>query len=156
MNAKISLSVVLLSIILFFACKKTTSPTVLQLTLANIDSITGIYIGTTSGDSIYTDSNGKQTVNSFSWPDTLNITSPDTSNIIVASKYFTVNYPYGDSLTQYDSVTILQNETLGQNGYVIYNTVLTDTANLVNHIVINTQYTYNKNLVTNVYLYKRQ
>lgn len=136
--------------------KNVPAPSILQVTEANIDSITGLYVGITSGDSIVTAPDGSQSIHSFAWPDTLNITSPDTTNIIVASKYYTVNYPYGDSLTQYDSVTILQNQTLGDNGFVLYNTVLTDTANLINHIVINTQYTYTKNVVTNVHLLKRQ
>ena len=155
MNVKLTAVIVLSVIVLFFACKKNVpAPTVLQVTQADIDSITGIYVGTTSGDSIVTAANGTQTINSFSWPDTLTVTSPDTSNIIVASKYYTVNYPYSDALTQY-TLTTLQNETLGNNGYVIYNTVLTDTADLINHIVINTQYSYSKNVVTNVYLLRR-
>jgi len=157
MNVKLTVVVVLSVIVLFFACKKNVpAPTILQVTQADIDSITGMYIGITSGDSIVTAADGTQTINSFSWPDTLKITSPDTTNIIVVSKYYTVDYPYSDALTQYDSVTTLQYEALGNNGYVLYNTVLTDTANNVNHVVINTQYSYVKNLVTNVYLYKRQ
>ena len=156
MNLKLTAFIALSLAVLFFACKKNVpAPSVLQVTEADIDSITGIYVGTTSGDSIVTAPDGTQTVKSFSWPDTLNVTSPDTTNIIVTSKYYAINYPYGDSLTQYDSVTVLQNQTLGDNGFVLYNTVLTDTANLINHIVINTQYTYTKNVVTNAYLLRR-
>ncbi len=158
MTIKLRLSVLLLTVVSCFSCKKsttTTTNTTSVSTIANIDSITGFYAGTTSGDSIYTNANGNQVIYSFSWPDTLQVTSPDTANIIATSKYYTINYSYSYNLTATDSITVLQNYTLGDNGYIAYNTVLLDTANSVNHIIINTWYSYTKHTVTNVTLYKR-
>lgn len=157
MTVKLRLSIILIAVVSCFSCKKSTTatPTATASTIANIDSITGYYAGITSGDSIFTNADGSQALHSFSWPDTLHISSPDTASIIVTSKYFTINYSYGDSLTAVDSVTTLQNVALGQNEYVVYNTILTDTANNINHLIINTWYNYTKHVVSNVRLYKR-
>ena len=158
MGLKVRLSVVVLLVISVYSCKKsasTATPTVKASTIANIDSITGYYVGTTSGDSIYTKSDGSQVINSFSWPDTLHITSPDTATIIASSKYYTISYFYGDSLTAADSVTTLRNQTTGENGYVVFSSSLLDTANSINHLIINIAHNYNKRLTSNVTLYKR-
>ena len=161
MNVKHSLYIIVLLISICFSCKKSTTtatPVVAVSTTANIDSITGTYTGTTSGDSIYTfvDTNGvaHQWLQSFSWPDTILVTSSDTATITAMSKYYNISYFYGDSLT-IDSVTVLQNQVLGQNGYVINNTILTDTANNINHLIINVWYNYNKHLTSTVALLKR-
>ena len=157
MNFKVSLSIIILLAATCFCCKKSTTatPTILVSTAANIDSITGIYTGITSGDSIFTKPDGSQVLQSFSWPDTLQITSPDSATIIATAKYYTTTYTYGDSLTATDSITTLQNLAQGPTGYVTYNTTLLDTANNINHVIVNIYYTYNKHIISNVTLYKR-
>jgi len=159
MNVKtVSIALILL-IFVCFSCQKNNnnnvSPT---LTIPNIDSIKGYYYGITSGDSIYTytDGSGKkqQWIQSFSWNDTLYVTSADTASITAASKYYTLNFGYGDSLTV-NYITFLQNQTLGQNGYVIYNASLCDTTLTEDHLTINIWYSYNKHIVSNFVLYSR-
>jgi len=167
MNVKYQLPVII--IFLLFVClscnknNNSTSTNTATTTIANIDSITGTYTGITSVDSIYnyTDSAGKaqQWVHSFSWPDTLHVTSADTASITVVSKFYTVTFPYGDSLTL-DYITDLQNTT-GQNGYLAYNATLIDTTYFGNpligadHINVTVGYGYNKYYYSNVALYSR-
>ena len=120
----------------------------------------GYYAGITSGDSLYyyTDSAGivRYKIQSFSWPDSLVVTSPDSVSIAIASKFYNITFGYGDSLTLFDSVSYLQNYTLGQSGNIVYNAVLIDTANNINHIGVTIAYGYNKNITSNFALYKRQ
>lgn len=160
--SSICLLFIALSVVFSFGCKKsnnTSGTTTNNNTVEKIDSMVGYYYGTTSGDSIYSysDSTGThQWLNSFSWADTLVVTSPDTININIASKYYAVNFYYGDSLTMYDSVTNLQNSNVAQNGYVISNAIFSDTANGVNHIAVSVWYGYAKHLTSNFKLYKRK
>ena len=158
MNVKHVLASLLLLTVVCFSCKKNKSTVVPTTTVANIDSITGHYYGTTSGDSIYsyTGTGGvqEQVVKSFSWTDTLNVTSSDTAHITVSSNYYNVTFTYGDSLTIYP-FTFLQNDVAGQNGYISFNSTLSDTTGGVNHLIINVWYSYNKHYTSDVLLYKR-
>ena len=160
MNIKLGIAAVLV-IFGCYSCKKsnTATPTVATIgSAANIDSIAGYYVGTTSGDSIYTYTDGtgavKQWIQSFSWPDTIQLSSADSISITAASKYYNITYGYGDSLT-FEFVSYLQNQTLGQNGYSAYNTTLVDSANSVNHVIIDVWYSYNKHYQSNVTLLRR-
>ena len=159
MNVKHVLASLLLLTVICFSCKKNQTTVVPTTTVANIDSITGHYYGTTSGDSIYNSYTGtggvqEQVVKSFSWVDTLNVTSSDTAHITVSSNYYNVTFTYGDSLTIYP-FTFLQNDVAGQNGYVSFNSTLSDTTGGVNHLIINVWYSYNKHYTSDVLLYKR-
>jgi hypothetical protein len=157
-------SVIILLVVVFCACKKSTNNTtaVATTTIADIDSLTGHYAGTTSFDSIYTytDSTGntQQWVHSAVWPDTLLVTANDTASVTVTSKFYTVTLPYGDSLT-FDYITNLQTTT-GQNGYLTYSATLIDTtyvlsALALDHMVVNLGYGYNKYYHSNATLYSR-
>jgi hypothetical protein len=160
MNVRFQLALAML-LLVCFSCKKSNNSTTTSSTLittVNIDSMKGYYVGTTSGDSIYvyTDTAGKkqQWVHTFTGQDTLVVTSPDTATITVSSKYYTISFPYGDSLT-FSYVTNLQKASLEDNGYYVYNAQLTDTASGVNHMLVNVNYSYVKNIISNVLLYKR-
>jgi len=159
MTVKRLLACVLLISVFCYSCKKSNNATVTSLTTAaNIDSLVGHYQGTTSGDSVYdyTDSLGNkaQWVHSFSVPDTLIVTSPDTATILVTSKYYSVSFPYGDSLT-FAYVTNLQNGLAIDNGYFQCNAVMTDTTDGPNHMIVNLEFSYTKNVISNVTLYQR-
>ena len=166
MNVKHQLALIIMSFVFVcFSCKKSSNSNTTSVstsTIANIDSLEGTYSGTTSVDSIYTytDSTGKteQWVRSFTWPDTLTVTATDTVSITVVSKFYSVTFPYYDSLT-FDYITDLQNTT-AQNGYLAYNATLIDTTSVaslldVNHLLINVGYGYNKYYYSNFVLYRR-
>jgi hypothetical protein len=160
----LALSIALV-VLVNFSCKKSSSTTAViasQNSSIYIDSIAGYYAGTTSGDSVYTyiDSTGKpaQWVHSFSLPDTIFVSSPDSISIHVSSKYFAAVLPYGDSLTitsvdintDIASVsTMLQNTVLGQ--FTSFN----DTASSINHIILNVGNSGAKSFQSSVYLYNR-
>lgn len=161
MNVKLLLASIILCTLVCFSCKKSstsTSVTPSATTIANIDSLTGSYAGSTRVDSLYsyTDSAGisHSWLNSFGVADTFKITSSDTTNITVASKLYSLKFSYGDSLTLY-SVTNLQNENLNENSYVTYKATLSDTSAGINHIVVNIWYGYNKHYFSSFYLYSR-
>lgn len=159
MDVKRILVPVILFIFICYSCKKNNNNVVTPTsTIANIDSITGSYYGTTTGDSLfsYKDSTGvmHQWVHSFTWADTLQVTSSDTLNITVVSKFYTITFPYYDSLTLYP-LTYLTIGTPGQGANGSYNASLTDTTDLINHLVVNVWYGYNKQYTSNVLLYKR-
>jgi hypothetical protein len=120
----------------------------------------GYYAGSTSGDSLYyyVDLAGKlqYAVRSFSWPDSIVITAADTASITVTSRYYNITFPYYYYLTAFDSVSFLQNDSIGVGGYAPLNATLIDTANGVNHIAINISYGANKNITSSYALYKRQ
>jgi len=145
-----------------FSCKKsnTTTTTTGQTSVtANIDSIKGYYHGTTTGDSIYyySDSAGivQYAVRSFSNIDTLIVTSADTTSISVASKYYSVTFPYLYYYTGSDSVTVLIYQAHGDGGNITKSVVLVDSANNVNHININYSGGHNKRFTSTFALYKR-
>jgi hypothetical protein len=170
MNAMRSLLLVILLMFIFFSCKKSNNSavaTTVTTTTANIDSMTGHYYGVTSGDSIYTyiDSTGKpqQWLRSFSWSDTLIVTSSDSVSITAQAKYYTITFPYGDSLSlPGDSlglvnniITNLQSEVTNQNGYATYAASFCDTTIEYDHITINVLYGYSKRISSSFYLYSR-
>lgn len=161
-----SVSIVLISLIVVacYSCKKSSNTVVTtpSTIYTNIDSMTGFYAGTTSGDSIYTytDASGKpqQWIHSFSFPDTLTVTSPDTTTIAVSSKYYNTSFSYGDSLSLVFTnvttdvsytVTTLQNQISGQT------TTFTDSTSGINHVIVKTSNGYMKSVTSNVTLYKR-
>ena len=153
----------LLFVLFCFSCKKssTTTTTAATNTLAaNIDSIKGYYAGTTKGDSIYyyTDTAGKVQygIRTFSSYDSLIVTSADTANITVASKYYNVTFPYVYYYTLADSTTYLQYYTQAESGYVGYYASLVDSANNVNHITVSVAPGHSKHFASTFVLYKRQ
>ncbi len=164
MKVKLVSAAVVLSILFCYSCKKTkttTTTSALELAIiANIDSMKGYYAGTTSGDSVYyyTDTSGtvKYGIRSFSWPDSLVVTSADTASITVVSRTYTVTFPYSYYYTSIDSVSYLRQYTPGDGGYLPFNAFLVDTANGINHLAINISYGANKHMTSNFALYKRQ
>ena len=169
MNVMRRLLLVMLLGFIFFSCKKSNNSTVAATVTntANIDSIIGRYYGVTSGDSIYTytDSTGKQQqwLRSFSWIDTLVVTSADSVSIAAQAKYYAVTFAYGDSLSlPGDSlglvnniITNLQTVVTNQSGYAAYTAYLCDTTIEYDHIIINILYGYNKRISSSFYLYSR-
>ncbi len=165
MNVKLVPVALILFVLFFYSCKKTTTTTTTSslslYTIGVIDSMKGYYAGTTSGDSVYyyTDSAGvvQHTIRSFSWADSLVITSADdTASILASSRSYAITFPYYYYLTGVDSVSYLQYYTLAQGGYTPINAFFVDTANNINHIAINISYGYSKRLTSNFALYKRQ
>ena len=152
---------VLLIALFCFACKKssTSSTTTFIPAAEYIDSITGYYSGTTTGDSIYyyTDTAGKvqYAIRSFSIADSLVVTSADTTSITVASRYFSVTFPYVYYYTGSDSVTVLLYQSTGTAGNITSSAVLVDTANNINHINLNVSAGQNKRFTSTFALYKR-
>ncbi len=154
-------AIVLLFSVIGYSCKKkknnntTVTPTTTQ---ANIDSLVGFYYGTTSGDSLYsyTDTAGvlHQTVHSFSWTDSVFVVANDTTTVTVASKFYTVTFPYTNGLTV-GSITNLFCQFANYGNYGTYTVNLTDTTNTANHLVVRSAYGYSKNYITDVLLYKR-
>ena len=171
MSAKLQTATVLLLVFVFFACKKTSTSTTNTSTVStaipNIDSIKGYYQGSTAGDSLYSwvESSGieHQWLHSFTWADSVNVTSADTFHVTVASKYNKITIPYGDSLTYLtlkDTATLciatsLQLQNVSENGYVSYNATLADTTDGFNHLVINVWYSYNKHYKSDLWLSRR-
>ena len=152
----------LLFVIFCFSCKKssTTTTTTTQTSVAaNIDSIKGYYYGTTTGDSVYyyTDTAGtvQYAIHSFSNPDSLVVTSADTTSITVASKYYSITFPYVYYYTGSDSVTFLVYNAQGQGGNITTSAVLVDTANNINHINVNISTGQHKRFTSTFALYKR-
>ena len=156
------LPAVLLCAIIWFSCKKSNSSsnnTTYISAQELIDSITGSYSGTTSGDSIYyyVDTAGKVQygIRSFSVADSLVVTSADTNSITVASRFYSVTFPYVYYYTGSDSVTILQQHSTGTAGNIISTAILVDTANNINHINFNMSAGQNKRFTSSFALYKR-
>jgi len=158
--------ILILSIVLIcFSCNKnnnTATVAVPTSVYANIDSVTGKYAGITSGDSLYTYTDSatgqvKQWVHSYSWPDTLLVTSADTTTITVTSKFYTVSFPYQVGST-YTSINV--NTDIGNTETVIgtvqggQNVSLSDTTDGDNHLIINFS-NGQKSTTSNVYLYSR-
>jgi hypothetical protein len=171
MNVNSTILPIVLLVFIFFSCKKnsnTSTTTVVTSTTANIDSMEGYYYGVTSGDSIYTytDSTGKQVqwLRSFSSLDTLIVTSSDSVSITATGKYYTITFPYGDSLSlPGDSlglvnniITTLQTVVTNQNGYASFVANFCDTTLEYDHLGINVQYGYSKHLTSDFALYSKQ
>jgi len=171
MSVKRTLLLVTLLVFIFFSCKKSSTTAVTATSAVNtalIDSVLGYYYGVTSGDSIYTyiDSTGKQKqwLRSFSWLDTLIVTTADSVSFTASSKTYNITFPYGDSLAVYgDSlglvnniVTTLQTIATNQNGYAYYSATFCDTTLEYDHLTINVQYGYSKRVTSNFVLYSKQ
>jgi len=171
MNVKSTILPVVLLMFIFFSCKKSSNtPTaiVTTSTRANIDSMEGYYYGITAGDSIYTltDSTGKQQqwLRSFSSLDTLVVTSTDSVSITATGKYYTITFPYGDSLSLVgDSlglvnniITTLTTVVTNQNGYASFAANFCDTTLEYDHLSINVQYGYSKHVASHFALYSKQ
>jgi hypothetical protein len=93
-------------------------------------------------------------VRSFTIPDTLRVIADDTIHFLVSSRLYSVNFTYGDSLT-FDSVTNMSNQVVAANGVVGYRATLLDSANSLNHIIINVTTGYTKHMTSTVSLLRR-